>query len=115
MSPSEKIELIQGIQKAILKEVDLYYEHQTPALLPYTKMLESIPEVNKSKLVLDADQLLLISVWVLCQAKDALTRLYSSLSLIYEFSTDSQKLSQAGYSVTSLEVCLESMLKEDEE
>ena len=42
----------------------------------------------------------------------ALTCLYSDLSLIYEFSTESQKMSQAGYAVSSLEVCLESMLQD---
>ena len=34
------------------------------------------------------------------------------MNLIYEFSTDSQKMSQGGYAVSSLEVCLESMLDE---
>ena len=36
----------------------------------------------------------------------------SHVNLIYEFSTDSQKMSQGGYAVSSLEVCLESMLDE---
>ena len=90
--------------------MDEYYDKITPSLLPYQELLDKIPDINKSKLVLDADQLLLISVWVLWQSKIALTGMYSHLSLIYEFSTDSQKLSHAGYSVSSLEVCLESML-----
>lgn len=34
------------------------------------------------------------------------------MNLIYEFSTDAQKMSQGGYAVSSLEVCLESMLDE---
>jgi hypothetical protein len=34
------------------------------------------------------------------------------VNLIYEFSTDAQKMSQGGYAVSSLEVCLESMLDE---
>ena len=103
------------MQKAIISEVDRYYERTTPALLPYPDLLSKIPDVNKSKLVLDADQLLLISVWVLWQSGISLTSLYAHLSLIYEFSTDNQKLSQAGYSVSSLEVCLESMLQEEDE
>lgn len=58
--------------------------------------------------------MLLITVWILWQSKIAITQLYSHINLIYEFSTDSQKLSSLGYCVSSLEVCLESMLKEDE-
>ena len=34
------------------------------------------------------------------------------MNLIYEFSTDAQKMSQGGYAISSLEVCLESMLDE---
>ena len=34
------------------------------------------------------------------------------MNLIYEFSTDAQKMSSGGYAVSSLEVCLESMLDE---
>jgi hypothetical protein len=53
----------------------------------------AIPEVKKSKLVIDADTLLMITIYVLTQSKETLASLHSHLNLIYEFSTDSQKMS----------------------
>ena len=38
--------------------------------------------------------------------------MYSQIQLIYEFSSTNQKLSKEGYSVSSLEVSLESILQE---
>ena len=114
LSPIQKMELIQSINKSITREVDLYYQRNTAALLPFTELLDRIPSVKANKIVLDADQLLLITVWILWQSKIAITSLYSHINLIYEFSTDSQKLSSLGYCVSSLEVCLESMLKEND-
>jgi hypothetical protein len=55
----------------------------------------------------------MLTIYVLHQSQLSTVQLLSHVNLIYEFSTDAQKMSHGGYSVSSLEVCLESMLDED--
>lgn len=76
-------------------------------------MFGLVPSVKPEKLVLDADQMLLILVYVLLQSKIASVKLYSHIRMIYEFQTDSQKNSQKGYCVSTMEVCLESIFDEE--
>lgn len=55
LSPIQKMELIQSINKSITREVDLYYQRNTASLLPFTDLLDRIPSVKANKIVLDAD------------------------------------------------------------
>ena len=93
MSPNDKMDLINKVSKSIIDEIDLYYKWRTPELAQHGDLLMAIPEVKKSKLVIDADTLLMITIYVLTQSKETLASLHSHLNLIYEFSTDSQKMS----------------------
>lgn len=52
-------------------------------------MFSYIPSVKPEKLVLDADQMLAIFVYVLLKAKVSTVHLYSHIRLIYEFQTES--------------------------
>jgi hypothetical protein len=80
-------------------EIDAYYEskifkNSIEANLKFSGILDFIPEINKSKMVLDADQLLMITIYVLLSSNIAMVDMYSHIQLILEFSTDNQKLSQ---------------------
>lgn len=59
--------------------------------IDYEKMFGYIPSVKPEKLVLDADQMLMILVYVLLQSKISTVRLYSHIRMVYEFQTDAQK------------------------
>lgn len=72
LSPEEKVKLLSNIQKSIVDEIENYYDKQTLALRPYHSLLDKIPDVDRSKLVIDADAMLLITVWILWQSKEAL-------------------------------------------
>ena len=50
LNPIEKMEMMVKICKSIVQEIEVYYD------LPN----ESIPKIDKSKLVIDCDQLLMI-------------------------------------------------------
>ena len=54
----------------------------------------------------------MLLIFVMVRAGASMVQAYAHIKLIYEFSTDSQKLSSAGYAVSSLEICLESLLVE---
>lgn len=81
--------------------------------IDYKEMFSKVPYVKPEKLVLDADQMLMIMVYVLIQSKVSLVKLYSHIRMIYEFQTESQKNSQKGYCVSSMEICLESIYEEE--
>lgn len=65
--------------------------------------------------MLDADQILLITIYILVSSNIAMVDMYSHIQLILEFSTDNQRLSAQGYSVSSLEVSLESILHDEQD
>lgn len=65
MSPEEKVKLLSGVQRSIVEEIENYYDKKTSALRPYKNLLDKIPDVDRSKLVIDADAMLLITVWIL--------------------------------------------------
>lgn len=113
-SPYQKMELIAKIAKGITEEIDQYYAREIVDFKEHPQLLDKIPDLKNNKFVLDADQLLLITIYIMLQSKIAFVELYSHLNMIYEFSTDSQKLSQFGFAVSSMEVCLESMLTDDQ-
>jgi hypothetical protein len=77
-SPIEKMNLMVKISKSIVAEIENYYE------LPN----DNIPTIDKSKLVIDADQLLMILIYVLAQSGSSMVPLYAHINQIYEFSTD---------------------------
>lgn len=81
--------------------------------IDYEKMFATVPNIKPEKLVLDADQMLMIMIYVLLQSKISLVKLYSHIRLVYEFQTESQKNSQKGYCVSSMEICLESIFEEE--
>mmetsp|Transcript_32204 Transcript_32204/g.49251 ORF Transcript_32204/g.49251 Transcript_32204/m.49251 type:complete len:108 (-) Transcript_32204:28-351(-) len=54
----------------------------------------------------------MIVSFVALKTKRVLPYLYSHINVVYEFSTDMQRLSQMGFCVSTLEVSLESMLQE---
>jgi hypothetical protein len=60
--------------------------------------------VEKKKLTLDADELLMIFIYVTLKSK--LSELYGHLKLINEFSTDTLRHSKLGYYTSTLEVAL---------
>jgi hypothetical protein len=93
MSPNDKMVLINKVSKSIIDEIDLYYKWRTPELSEHGDLLMAIPDVKRSKLVVDADTLLMITIYVLTQSRETLVSLHSHLNLIYEFSTDQQKMS----------------------
>ena len=78
----------------IVKEIESYYEEKN----------------ETDNLVIDADQLLMILIYILIQSQLKMVTMYAHINQIYEFSTDQQKLSLLGHAVTNLEVCLESIL-----
>ena len=57
--------------------------------IDYEQMFAHVPQVKPEKLVLDADQMLMIMVYVLLQSKVSLVRLYSHIRMVYEFQTES--------------------------
>jgi len=65
---------------------------------------KDIPLVDNKKLTLDADELLLIFLYVVLRSK--LSELYGHLKLINEFSTDTLRRSKLGYSTSTLEVAI---------
>lgn len=109
------MEIIAKVSKSIIDEIDLYYKWQTPELQEYGDLLMAIPELKHSKLVVDADTLLMLTLYVLMQSEMTVVEMHSQVNLIYEFTTESQKHSKSGYSVTCLEVCLESILDQEPE
>ena len=58
LNPNDKMELMVKISKSIVQEIENYYD------IPNDK----IPTIDKSKLVIDADQLLMILIYVLAQS-----------------------------------------------
>ena len=68
--------------------------------------------MRTDKLVFDADQLLMLLIFVMVRAGASMVQAYAHIKLIYEFSTEMQKNSREGYAVSSLEICLESLLAE---
>ena len=65
LSPNDKMDLINKVSKSIIEEIDEYYKWRTPELAEHADLLMAIPEIKKSKLVVDADTLLMITIYVL--------------------------------------------------
>jgi hypothetical protein len=141
-SPQEKMDHVEKLSRSIIAEIDDYYakteeekakpiEKQNRYIrfkkreeayeratgkklkIDYEKMFSHVPAVRPDKLVLDADQMLMITVYVLLQSRLHFVKLYSHIRMVYEFQTESQKNSQKGYVISCLEVCLESIYDEE--
>jgi hypothetical protein len=61
--------------------------------------------IDKKKLTLDADQLLMIFIFVTIRSK--VSELLGHLKLINEFSTDTLRQSKLGYYASTLEVAIQ--------
>jgi hypothetical protein len=64
-----------------------------------------ISQIDKKKLTLDADQLLMIFIFVTLRSK--LYELLAQLKFINEFSTNTLRLSKLGYCILTLEVAVQ--------
>lgn len=73
------------------RKLEMAYEKRTGKKLDidYEKMFGLVPAVRPDKLVLDADQILMIMVYVLLQSRISFVKLYSHIRLVYEFQTES--------------------------
>lgn len=69
---------------------------------------KDISQVDKKKLTLDADELLMIFIFVTLRSK--ISEFYSHLKLINEFSTDTLRQSKLGYYTSTMEVALSEIL-----
>ena len=65
--------------------------------------------VDKSKLTLDADQLLMIFIFIAIRSK--VYELLAHLKFINEFSTNTLRLSKLGYCILTLEVAVQQILQ----
>mmetsp|Transcript_20090 Transcript_20090/g.19057 ORF Transcript_20090/g.19057 Transcript_20090/m.19057 type:complete len:123 (-) Transcript_20090:278-646(-) len=89
-TPIEKMRCITLTSRYIVKSIDHFWRK--------VKILE------KSKLTLDADQLLMIFIFVTVRSK--VTELLSHLKFINEFSTESLRKSKLGFYTSTLEVAI---------
>ena len=75
-----------------MTEIDDYYNKKKFECFcsdsDYKKAAALIPEADSDKLVLDADNLLMIMNYILLQCPLVTPKLYSEINFIYEFSTD---------------------------
>ena len=71
------------------KKLEQAYEAQTGrslnGVIDYDQMFGCIPYVKPEKLVLAADDMLMILVYILIQAKISTVKLYSHIRMVYEF------------------------------
>jgi hypothetical protein len=65
--------------------------------------------VDKTKLTLDADQLLMIFIFIAIRSK--VYELLAHLKFINEFSTNTLRLSKLGYCILTLEVAVQQILQ----
>lgn len=73
---------------------------------------KDVNQVDKKKLTLDADQLLMIFIFVTVRSK--VYELLAHLKFINEFSTNTLRLSKLGYCILTLEVALQQIVSLDQ-
>ena len=83
-SPADRMILLSEVQKLIVDEIEKYYEgrvfnNSTEANEKFPGIWDCIPNMPKSSLVIDADQLLTISLYVLAESKTATAELHSHI------------------------------------
>jgi hypothetical protein len=89
-SPIDKMRCITQTSKFIVQSIDNFWKDVT--------------QVDKKKLTLDADQLLMIFIFVTSRSK--VQELLAHLKFINEFSTNTLRLSKLGYCILTLEVAI---------
>ena len=89
-TPIDKMRCITQTSKCIVKSIDAFWR--------------DITQVDKKRLTLDADQLLMIFIFVTIRSK--VYELLAHLKFINEFSTNTLRLSKLGYCILTLEVAL---------
>eukprot|EP00347_Sterkiella_histriomuscorum_P002127 403369366 len=93
-TPIDKMRCITQTSKHIVQCIDTFWKE--------------ISQVNKKKLTLDADELLMIFIYVTLRSK--ISEFYGHLKLINEFSTDTLRQSKLGYYTSTMEVALSQVL-----
>ncbi|CDW82331.1 UNKNOWN [Stylonychia lemnae] len=96
-TPIDKMRCITQTSKYIVNCIDVFWK--------------DIPLVDKRKLTLDADELLMIFIYVTLRSK--LSELFSHLKLINEFSTDTLRRSKLGYYTSTIEVAAQQVMNLD--
>ncbi len=76
------------------------------------KFWNEVPTIDKKKLTLDADQLLMIFIFVALRSK--IYEILAHLKFINEFSTNTLRLSKLGYCILTLEVAIQQILALDQ-
>mmetsp|Transcript_4981 Transcript_4981/g.4900 ORF Transcript_4981/g.4900 Transcript_4981/m.4900 type:complete len:175 (+) Transcript_4981:730-1254(+) len=107
----------QGYQKAIdkLKEIEQSYSplNKVNVIISTTRLIcecvddywRDDPDINPKELVIDADQILSIFLYIVLKAK--IYNLRGHVKLIYEFGRRIVQHGSMGYYVTTLEACIE--------
>jgi len=98
LAPYEKIRVISNISKAITESIDDYWKNFYGL-------------INKSQLVLEADDLMSIFIYILIKSQQIDTIIH--LNLIKDFTTKVSKSTMAGYYYCTLEAALMYILSVD--
>mmetsp|Transcript_43843 Transcript_43843/g.31944 ORF Transcript_43843/g.31944 Transcript_43843/m.31944 type:complete len:131 (+) Transcript_43843:1558-1950(+) len=93
-TPIDKMRCITLTSRYIVKSIDYFWKK--------VKVLE------KSKLTLDADELLMIFIFVTIRSK--ITEILSHLKLINEFSTEALRKTKLGFYCSTMEVAAQQVL-----
>ena len=93
-TPIDKMRCITQTSQIIVKCIDIFWK--------------DIPLVDKKKLTLDADELLMIFIYITLRSK--VGELFSHLKLINEFSTDTLRRSKLGYYTSTIEVAAQQVM-----
>ena len=96
-TPIDKMRCITQTSRFIVHCIDAFWS--------------GIPTIDKKKLTLDADQLLMIFIFVTSRSK--IQELLAHLKFINEFSTNTLRLSKLGYCILTLEVAIQQILNLD--
>ena len=89
-SPLKKLEIIIATTRLICECVDDYWKDD--------------PSMNRENLVIDADQVLSIFLYIVIKAK--IINLKGHVNLIYDFGRKIIQNGQMGYYVTTIEACI---------
>ncbi|TNV86456.1 hypothetical protein FGO68_gene10367 [Halteria grandinella] len=95
-TPIDKMRCITQTSKCIVDSIDIFYRDVV---------------VDRQRLTLDADQLLMIFIFVTIRSK--VYELLAHLKMINEFSTNTLRLSKLGYCILTLEVALQQIIGMD--
>jgi hypothetical protein len=90
-TPIDKMRCITQTSRFIVQAIDQFWK--------------GVSCINKNKLTLDADQLLMIFIFISIRSK--VYELLAHLKFINEFSTNTLRLSKLGYCILTLEVAIQ--------